>query len=65
MLAALAVLVGAEQGNVTSRHVEADTTWSVPVDATAGVMPQDTTWSVSAGATVAGGVKVQPADTTW
>jgi hypothetical protein len=49
-LAALAVLVGVEQGHVTSRHVEADA---------------DTTWSAPADTTVGDGVTVQLADTTW
>jgi hypothetical protein len=52
VLAALAVLVGAEQGHVASRHVVADTTWSVPADTTTTT-------------TVADGGKAQPADTTW
>ncbi|WP_406501866.1 hypothetical protein [Streptomyces sp. NBC_00500] len=49
-LTVLAVLVGVEQGHVTSRHVEADadTTWSVPADTTVGdgttVQLDDTTW---------------------
>jgi hypothetical protein len=46
-LAALAVLVGAQYGHVGSRHVEADTTWSVPANAVAiehAARPADTTW---------------------
>ncbi|MGW2938009.1 hypothetical protein ACWDA7_40790 [Streptomyces sp. NPDC001156] len=64
VLAALAVLVGAEQEHVTPRHVVADTTWAVP-PGIAVATPQDTTWSVPAGIAVAGVAKARPADTTW
>ncbi|MEU6318183.1 hypothetical protein [Streptomyces sp. NPDC047009] len=63
-LTALAVLVGAQYGHVASRHVEADTTWSVPVGTPAGVTPQDTTRSVPANPAAVEHA-ARPADTTW
>lgn len=65
-LAALAALVGATEGDVTSRHVvAADTTWAVPAGATADAAPADTTWAAPADTTAVDGATVQPADTTW
>lgn len=62
-LAAVAVLVGVQQGHVTSHYVAADTTWAVPADTTWAVA-KDTAWAAPAGATVGGGEAKQD-DTTW
>ncbi|MGI5139375.1 MULTISPECIES: hypothetical protein [unclassified Streptomyces] len=50
---------------MTSRHVEADTTWSVPADpASEHARPADTTWSIPANAAAIEHA-ARSADTTW